>query len=160
MHLNSGRYFSGKAICQALISNRLISSNQAKDLLSREREIKEKLVAQTSGNTTENRQRAFSAISFIDVLVHLNLNRLDKPDKVIDEDLIFKTLADSWHLPYKKILAITDLGVRACNLPMMPMSASFGASFHDSWICLATLPDFSIHRDFLSFLGCMEQNCG
>jgi hypothetical protein len=59
-----------------------------------------------------------------------------------------------------EFLAITDLGVRACNLPMMLMSASFGASFHDSWICLATLPDFSIHRDFLSFLGCMEQNCG
>ncbi|MGD9823005.1 GspE/PulE family protein [Desulfobacter sp.] len=103
MHLNSDRYFSGKAICQALVSSRLISSDQARALLSREREIKEKLAAQTSGNTPANRQGVFSAISFIDVLLHLNLNRLDKPDKVIDEDLIFKTLADSWHLPYKKI---------------------------------------------------------
>lgn len=43
---------------------------------------------QTGGNTSVDRQSAICAISFIDVLVYLNLNRLDKPDKVIDEDPI------------------------------------------------------------------------
>ncbi|WP_321495861.1 GspE/PulE family protein [uncultured Desulfobacter sp.] len=103
MHPNYDRYFSAKAICRALISGHLISLDQAKDLLCREREIKEKLVGQTAGNVSGGRQPVLSDISFIDVLVHLHLNRLDKPDKVIDEDLIFKTLADFWHLPYKKI---------------------------------------------------------
>ena len=103
MYLNFDRYFSAKAICRALISGHLISVDQAKDLLCREREIKNKLAAQIGGNTPVDRQNALCSISFIDVLVYLNLNRLDKPDKVIDEDLIFKTLADSWHLPYKKI---------------------------------------------------------
>lgn len=103
MHLNSDRYFSAKTICRALIAGHLISVDQAKDLLCREREIKEKLIAQTRGKTNDDRQSPLCAISFIDVLVYLNLNRLDQPDKVIDEDLIFKTLADSWHIPYKKI---------------------------------------------------------
>ncbi len=102
MNLNTDRYFSAKAICRTLISGGLISADQAKDLLSRERDIKKKLVAQTGGGVSGDRQSVLNAISFIDVLVYLNLNRLDKPDKVIDEDLIFKTLADSWHLPYKK----------------------------------------------------------
>jgi general secretion pathway protein E len=103
MHTNSDRYFSAKAICQVLISGHLISSDQARDLLRRERNIKEKIAVQTGRNNPGDMQRAFSDISFIDVLVYLNLNRLDKPDKAIDEDLIFKTLAASWHLPYKKI---------------------------------------------------------
>ncbi|NWH03848.1 GspE/PulE family protein [Desulfobacter latus] len=103
MHLTSDKYFSAKAICQVLISGHLISSDQARDLLRREREIKEKLAVQTGRKKSGNRQGVFSGISFIDVLVYLNLNRLDKPDKVIDEDLIFKILAASWHLPYKKI---------------------------------------------------------
>jgi len=103
MHLNSDKYFSAKAICQVLISGHLISSDQARDLLRRERNIKEKIAVQTGRNNPGDMQRAFSDISFIDVLVYLNLNRLDKPDKAIDEDLIFKTLAASWHLPYKKI---------------------------------------------------------
>jgi len=103
MHLNTDRYFSAKAVCRVLIEKGLISVDQAKDLLGRVHDIKKKLAAQTGGNASGNRQDALNAVSFIDVLVYLNLNRLDEPDKVIDEDLIFKTLAESWHIPYKKI---------------------------------------------------------
>jgi len=103
MHLNTDRYFSAKAVCRVLIEKGLISVEQAKDLLGRAHDIKKKLAAQIGGNASGNRQDALNAVSFIDVLVYLNLNRLDEPDKVIDEDLIFKTLAESWHIPYKKI---------------------------------------------------------
>lgn len=103
MHLNSDRYFSGKAICRVLIEKGLISVDQAKDLLGRAHDLKKKLAAQTGDKISANNQDGLNAISFIDVLVYLNLNRLDEPEKVIDEDLIFKTLADAWHLPYKKI---------------------------------------------------------
>ena len=103
MHLNSDRHFSAKAICRALIEKGLISVDQAKDLLGRAHDIKKKLAEKAAGKASGNIPDALNAVSFIDVLVYLNLNRLDEPDKVIDEDLIFKTLADSWHLPYKKI---------------------------------------------------------
>ena len=97
--------FSSKSICQALISARLISADQARDVLRRERHIRENIAAKSGAKqlTGVDREKALMGISFIDVLVQLALNRLDQPEKTIDEDLIYKTLAWSWKIPYKKI---------------------------------------------------------
>ncbi|MCG8685820.1 MAG: GspE/PulE family protein [Desulfobacterales bacterium] len=105
MHAASNKHFNSKAICQALITARLITSDQARDLLRREKQVREGLLAKTKSKnmTGVDRQKAMAAISFIDVLLHLNLNRLDQPEKIIDEDLIYRSLAAAWKLPYKKI---------------------------------------------------------
>ncbi|MCG8618047.1 MAG: type II/IV secretion system protein, partial [Desulfobacterales bacterium] len=99
----SRKQFDSKSICQALISARLISADQARDALRRENQIRESLLGKDAGKTGVDKKAALMGISFIDVLIKLALKRLDQPEKEVDEDLIYKTLAASWKIPYKKI---------------------------------------------------------
>ncbi|PIE60859.1 MAG: type II secretion system protein E, partial [Desulfobacterales bacterium] len=96
---------ASKTVCQALISARLISADQARDLIKKERQLRESIVKKTSGKpmTSADKAKAIAALSFVDVIVHLNIDRQDKPGKPIDEDLIYRALAAHWGLPYKKI---------------------------------------------------------
>ena len=50
-----------------------------------------------------DKAKALGRIPFIDVVLYLKLPRADQPEKILDEDLIYRVLAASWHLPYKKI---------------------------------------------------------
>jgi len=105
MHSSSSKQFSSKAICQSLINARLISPDQARDLIRREGQIRENILIKASKKkmTLADKKKAMIGISFIEVILHLKLNRLDQPEKIIDEDLIYRSLATSWNLPYKKI---------------------------------------------------------
>ncbi len=97
---------SPKFICQSLINVRLITADQARDLLRREKQIKEAIVAKAGGGkslTPADRQKALNAVSFLDVLIQARLDRLDKPGTEVDEDLIYRTLAQAWGMEYKKI---------------------------------------------------------
>ena len=101
MVFNADKHFSSRTICRALIASGLLSAEKARDLLVCEAEIRRRLSAGSRKNGSGEAARA--EISFIDVLLYLKLHRFDQPDKKIDEDLIFKSLAASWNLPYKKI---------------------------------------------------------
>jgi len=96
---------SPKFICQSFINARLITADQARDLLRREKQIKEAMVAKAGGKslTPADRQKALNAISFPDVVAQARLDRQDKPGAEVDEDLIYRTLARAWGLEYKKI---------------------------------------------------------
>lgn len=95
--------FSSKAICQNLINARLISTDQAREILRREREVREILLAKAGGKNMgmADRKNALQGISFIDVILYLKPEY--QPGKEIDEDLIYKSLAAAWGLPFKKI---------------------------------------------------------
>ena len=96
---------SPKFICQAFINARLITADQARDLLRRETRIRENLAVQSGGKnmTAADRKKAMAAVSFLEVMVHARLDRQDKPGANIDEDLVYKTLARAWGREYKKI---------------------------------------------------------
>ena len=88
MHSFSSKQFRSKAICQSLINTRLITADQAYDLVRREGQIREAILAKASSKkmTPMDKKKALAGISFIDVILHLKLNRLDKPEEIIDED--------------------------------------------------------------------------
>ena len=96
---------SPKFICQSLISARLITADQARDLLRREKQIKEVIVAKAGGKslTPADRRKALNAVSFLDVVIQAGLERQDKPGTQVDEDLIYRILAQAWGMEYKKI---------------------------------------------------------
>lgn len=105
MQARSNTKLSPKFICQSFINARLITADQARDLLRREKQIRENMVIKAGGKnlTAADRQKALTDISFIEVLVNARLDRQDKPGTELDEDLVYKTLADAWGLEYKKI---------------------------------------------------------
>ena len=92
----SETHFSSQRICKILLDAGLISKETAGGLLKKEKQVREHMAKQLKKTDA-------AAISFIDVLAYLNLERLDEPSKIIDEELIFSTMADAWKIPYRKI---------------------------------------------------------
>ncbi|MCK5164979.1 MAG: type II/IV secretion system protein [Desulfobacula sp.] len=97
--------FSSQNICKILLAAKLISKAQAQDLLKKESRVRNILLKQARGKNNKDLSKAQQAamISFIDVVLYLKIERKDQPLKRIDEDLIYKTLAFAWKVPYKKI---------------------------------------------------------
>ncbi|MCP4721388.1 MAG: type II/IV secretion system protein, partial [Desulfobacteraceae bacterium] len=97
--------FSSTNICKVLIAAKLISKDQAKGLLTREKKIKEILWSRGKDKTLtgEAKKRAVLQVSFIDVVLYLKVERFDQPGKIIDEDLIYKAIASAFRLEYIKI---------------------------------------------------------
>lgn len=117
--------FSSQTICKILLAAKLISREQAQDLLKNENRVKSILLKQKikkSGRDLSVDQQA-DLISFIDVILYVKIQRNDQPSKRIDEDLIYQTLAEVWKVPYKKI----DPLKLELNLVTGTISKSFAA---------------------------------
>jgi len=125
MHNQSDKRFLSQNICKILLAAKLISKDQALDLLKKESSVKNILLKQKIKKNDKELSRELQAslISFIDVVLYLKIERKDQPGKRIDEDLIYKTLADAWKVPYKKI----DPLKLELNLVTGTISKSFAA---------------------------------
>jgi general secretion pathway protein E len=125
MQNQKDKRFSSQNICKALMAARLISREQAQDLLKKEIRVRTILLKQkikANDNELSQEQQA-DLISFIDVILYLKLEINNEPGKIIDEDLVYSTLAEAWKIPYKKI----DPLKLELNLVTGTISKSFAA---------------------------------
>ncbi|MBN2418691.1 MAG: type II/IV secretion system protein [Deltaproteobacteria bacterium] len=97
--------FSDDNICQILLSTGLIDKEQNKQILVKKNQIKSKLQQIRAMRTASSgsKIKAGTPITIIDVIVSLELERADDNSKILDEEVIFQTLAKIWKMPYKKI---------------------------------------------------------
>jgi general secretion pathway protein E len=99
--LSSNKLSSNKLastdLCQILLKAGVISANQAKDVLKREKTIRRtiKKEREKSGSKID--------ITFVDVILYLKLKRADQTSKRLDEDIIYKLFAKKWGIAFKKI---------------------------------------------------------
>lgn len=117
--------FLSQNICKVLMAAGLISKEQAQDLLKKERKVKSILLESKIKKTEKDLsiEQKMSLVSFIDVIQYLKIERKDNTSTIIDEDLIYKTLAQAWKFPYKKI----DPLKLELNLVTGTISKSFAA---------------------------------
>jgi general secretion pathway protein E len=117
--------FSSQTICKILLTASLISKDQARDLLKKEPGVRQILLQQKTlkKENSLSRDNSTEQVSFVDIILYLKIQRADQPLKRIDEDLIYKTLADAWNVPYKKI----DPLELELNLVTGTISKSFAA---------------------------------
>ena len=105
MQVQQNNRFSSQNICRILVHARLVSPDQARDLMRREKGVKESLY--NAGKNTVfkgiSRQKAMGRLTIIDVMVHLRLKSGNQPDRFLDEDMIYRALASAWKLAYKKV---------------------------------------------------------
>ncbi len=107
MNMNNrvNQRFSSQNICKILLAAKIISKEQVQDILAREQNVKQILLKKIRGvkkkHSILNQQD--DPISFIDILLYMQIKNNSNPSKLIDEDLIYKTLAEAWRVPYKKI---------------------------------------------------------
>jgi len=99
--------FSSQNICKVLLAAKLISKEQAQDLLKKENRVRDILLKQVIKKNDKNlsKEQQAALITFIDVILYFKIERKMKgqPSKKIDEDLIYHALAKAWKVPYKKI---------------------------------------------------------
>ncbi|MCK5837464.1 MAG: Flp pilus assembly complex ATPase component TadA, partial [Desulfobacula sp.] len=119
--------FSSQTICKILMAAELMTGEQARDLLKKENRVKYILFKQQAkpSDKSLSRDQRVARISFVDVILYMKIERKDQPAKIIDEDLIYQTLAKAWRVPYKKI----DPLKLELNLVTGTISKSFAAKY-------------------------------
>ncbi len=120
MKKKPGDPFAPDTICDILKERNLISPLQEKIILAKRREVEKKIGLINRGKKDNffPDARFLDSISIIDVITFLNLERADQTEKVLDEDLIYQTLADEWDVPYKKIDPLRlDLNLVTTTIP-------------------------------------------
>jgi general secretion pathway protein E len=91
-------------VCRLLISRQLLSEAKATEILKRKEALKEKLEdlrRRKSGGAPSG--NGHEAITIIDVIASLNLTLPGDRTQRLDEEGIYRALADSWGYPFKKI---------------------------------------------------------
>ena len=112
--------FSAEDVCVVLTQNGLLAPAQAKEILRKNESLQKKLEKQQALKQTAIgfRSRISNPVTIIDVIASLNLNRADDSEKVLDEELIYQTLAKAWGVPYKKIDPLKlDLNLVTTTIP-------------------------------------------
>ena len=120
MQTDSSNSFSAKKVCEVLTKNRLLSPAQAKEILAKRESLQKKLEKQQARKQVSaiSDPRMQTPVTIIDIIVSLNLNRLDDSTKVLDEETIYQALAAEWGLPYKKIDPLKlDLNLVTTTIP-------------------------------------------
>jgi general secretion pathway protein E len=108
---------STKKVCQTLLKKGLISTDQFKKIKKKNKVLKAKLEKQNIGKHP-SRARITSPVTIIDVITSLNLKRYDNDSKVLDEEVIFQSLAEEWKVPFKKIDPLKlDLNLVTTTIP-------------------------------------------
>ena len=108
---------SAKNVCRTLLKKGLITSGQTDQILKKKDALearlkKQKNHKQASGSGSE------LPVTSIDIIAAFNLECAGADSRVLDEELIFQTLADEWGIPFKKIDPLKlDLNLVTTTIP-------------------------------------------
>ncbi|MBF0379202.1 MAG: type II/IV secretion system protein [Desulfamplus sp.] len=95
---------SSKRICSILINAGIISTSQAKYALQRENITRDKIQLEREKKRENSGVNSVDApITFVDILLSLQIKKLDNPELPIEEDVLYETIANALNVPYKKI---------------------------------------------------------
>ncbi len=97
--------FSPENVCQVLLKKGLLSVDQKDEILRKKDGLQKKLerLRAMRQASTSSKARVQSPITIIDIISALDFIRADDPEKALDEEVIYETLAIEWKIPYKKI---------------------------------------------------------
>ena len=125
MQVKVDNHFSSRRIARILVAAKLLDSERAKEIRLNENRIKDQIYKQDANGRfkDESRDSAFLRINFIDILLFLKLMRFDVPQKPLDEDAIYRALANAWEIEYRKI----DPLKLELNMVTGTISSSFAA---------------------------------
>ena len=104
--INGEQALGVEQVCKVLVRRGLMLKGQAKEVLSRQADLRkrlEKVRSMKRPSHFSSLKWAEPSITGIDIISSLNLERCDNPDKTLDEETIFQALAADWGIPYKKI---------------------------------------------------------
>ena len=108
---------SAQNVCRILLKKGLITSGQAEKILKKKDVLEARLKKQKNRNQASG-TRSANPVNSIDIIAALNLECSGADSRVLDEELIFQTLADEWEIPFKKIDPLKlDLNLVTTTIP-------------------------------------------
>jgi len=108
---------SAQNVCRTLLKKGLITSGQAEKILKKKDVLEARLKKQKNRNPASG-TRSANPVNSIDIIAALNLECSGADSRVLDEELIFQTLADEWEIPFKKIDPLKlDLNLVTTTIP-------------------------------------------
>jgi len=117
MPRNLQKQLSDQNVCRILLKKDLLTPEQSKKILDKKDVLKTKLEKQAAQKNVSG-IKTTSPVTFIDVIVSLNLGIAGTDSKVLDEETIFQTLAEKWKIPFKKIDPLKlDLNLVTTTIP-------------------------------------------
>jgi len=110
--------FAPKDVCRALIKHKLLTKDQAKQILVRREKVTEEIERENRKRNASFGLKISNPVTFVDVIARLKPPRADGRPGGLEEDDIFKVLAKEWDLPYQKIDPLKlDLNVVTTTIP-------------------------------------------
>mgnify|MGYP000037095853 CR=1 FL=1 len=110
--------FAPKDVCRALIKHKLLTTDQAKQILVRREKVTEEIERENRKRNASFGLKISNPVTFVDVVARLKPPRADGRPGGLEEDDIFKVLAKEWDLPYQKIDPLKlDLNVVTTTIP-------------------------------------------
>jgi len=104
-------------VCRTLLKKGLITSGQAEQILKKKDAMEARLKKQKNHKQASG-TRSVNPVTSIDIIAALNLECAGDDSRVLDEELIFQTLADEWEIPFKKIDPLKlDLNLVTTTIP-------------------------------------------
>ena len=117
---DNGHPFSDKSVCVALVKYGLITKEQALEIFEKKEKVQENIEKQKNQRAEKMATgvRIINPTTIVDIITAFKFFRADKPDIELDEDIIFKILAEKWNKPYKKIDPLKlDLNLVTTTIP-------------------------------------------
>ncbi len=110
--------FAPKDVCRVLIKQKLLTKEQAKQILVRREKITEKLERENRKRNASFGIKISNPVTFVDVVARIQPPRADGKPGGLEEDVIFQALAREWELPYQKIDPLKlDLNIVTTTIP-------------------------------------------
>jgi len=100
--INQQNPFSADKICRVLVKKNIITRDQARELLEK-KEIYKRKIEKSRSKLHPSGGKTAGDVSIIDIVVSQKFTKADGSSKIIDEDLIFQTLAEEWGMEFKKV---------------------------------------------------------
>lgn len=118
---NVSHPMADKSILQALVNDRLISRDQAREILFKSESLKKRLETRRKRQLDAEEIDAFlgaDPVTLFDVLTDHSLHRLGDTFKGLDEDVVYQTLATRWGIPFQTIDPLKlDLNLVTATIP-------------------------------------------
>lgn len=134
---------SAENVCRILVNRGLISKEQRDEVFKKKNTLQKKLekLQMIKGASKSSSSSVINAVTIIDIISFLRLDRRDDPGKELDEESIFQILAEEWGVEYKKIDPLTlDLKVVTTTIPrsFAMKHLVLPVAVQDGWLTVAT----------------------
>jgi general secretion pathway protein E len=97
--------FKPDLVCKILIKKKLLAANRAREILRHQQGLLNKLeaVREKKLRKSASEELIHNPLNIVDVIISLNLSRLDNPELPLDEETIYQALAQEWNIPFYKL---------------------------------------------------------